>query len=985
MANKLWELFDENTVKERDLVASSPRTLAQMTASGSADPTALQTQVDITNQVRYKVDYSDFANFVHFNSALDYFNISGERMLNEWPYDGMFSDQLAFTSMSDGYQRYLLDVWPRWSGGAVFVTGAYVRAADVGYVSGTARHSLLSPSGTSMTFEFHVYVPQFPSSPFFVLQDLSSSQSGSLVNYGISIVSGALSYSFGAATGGFSITTSSWYFALVMDAVFGSATLYAKAPQQGTGYFDQFSFTPTLSPSASRDISMSGALNAVSTQLLVGSGSASSGWSGIGLSELRIWDQVQTAQELYANYNTRVYQEDGLQLYWKFAEGMSGSVVRDYSGHKLSGTITGVLPINFWTASFASIGNSIMSPQDLGEYNLNVYDTEVSGFIATKQTSGTAYDRSNSNIITAMVPFMYLYLEDERNTVVLKNLLYLLARQFDELKVAIDQIPNVLLPSYTGFDEAPDALLVDVLKFWGWDTKANFLSEDAFRYFFGYDVLALSASAAGTGSGSPPAVLNNQAAYDNQRLDITLDGIKKEFWHRTLQELIYIYKKKGTRESVEALLRTYGLDEKIVKLKEFGVRPDVSIQTQRINSNRSAWVREFTTSSVTVSSSASVLRNSGTTAVDFQVRFPTSSFSTTGTVFYLTDGVNSESLTYTRFTTSSTGTLVYAGLSASGLNIFDGRWYHVSTQRSGTRVAINIQHLDEDVVDYIYATGTTTGGVVTGSMSFGVGVGEFQAMNAQVWNLSQSWTDVVDHTLNPFSFGTETPEQALRLELNWMFDKDTDQVQLAVFDQSLHVSGSSSYRNPGQPYSGTFVRELFEYNFIAPPDYGWSEEKVRYADNPRPLPGQQWLDSSAVSLEFNLIDALNEDISLMLSSLDNWNNLIGSPANRHRESYPSLERFRTQYFSRLSGRINFRAFADFLDFFDRSFVSLVQKLLPARAKFKGAEFVVENHMLERPKVQYTYRRQSPMLVPEGEILIVGHSPLNIAWIDIEGP
>jgi hypothetical protein len=270
--------------------------------------------------------------------------------------------------------------------------------------------------------------------------------------------------------------------------------------------------------------------------------------------------------------------------------------------------------------------------------------------------------------------------------------------------------------------------------------------------------------------------------------------------------------------------------------------------------------------------------------------------------------------------------------------------------------------LDDDVVDWTYATGSTVGVSLTGVLAFGVGPGEFSAMNAQVWNLSQSWTDIVDHTLNPFSFGVETPEQAQRLELNWMLDKDVDEVQQVEFDQTVN-------HRHGQPFSGSFGRDLFVYNFIAPPDYGWSEEKIRFSDNPRPPPEETWFDSTVVSLEFNLVDALNEDISYMLSSLDNWNNLIGSPANRYRGDYPSLERFRAQYFHRLQNRINFRAFADFLDFFDRSFVELIRKLLPARSNFKGAEFVVEDHMLERPKVQYTYRRQSPQLVPEGIIVI----------------
>ena len=116
--------------------------------------------------------------------------------------------------------------------------------------------------------------------------------------------------------------------------------------------------------------------------------------------------------------------------------------------------------------------------------------------------------------------------------------------------------------------------------------------------------------------------------------------------------------------------------------------------------------------------------------------------------------------------------------------------------------------------------------------------------------------------------------------------------------------------------------------------------------------------------------------SMMLSTMDNWNNIIGDPANKYRGDYPQLEKLRQQYFRRLSGRINFRVFIDYLDFFDRSFIELVKKLLPARVDFQGADIVIESHMLERAKVQYTYRRQNPQLVPEGTIVIYGHAPLK---------
>jgi hypothetical protein len=160
-----------------------------------------------------------------------------------------------------------------------------------------------------------------------------------------------------------------------------------------------------------------------------------------------------------------------------------------------------------------------------------------------------------------------------------------------------------------------------------------------------------------------------------------------------------------------------------------------------------------------------------------------------------------------------------------------------------------------------------------------------------------------------------------------------------------------------------------DYNFIAPVDYGWNEDKIRVFDASSVDASDQFNQSNALALEFNLIDALNEDISRMLTMMDNWNNIIGLPANRYRDSYPDLEKYRDFYFRKLSGRVNFQRFADFLEFFDKSFVKMIQRLLPARAIFYGEEFVVESHMLERPKVQWAYRRFSPPLIPEGTIII----------------
>jgi hypothetical protein len=350
---------------------------------------------------------------------------------------------------------------------------------------------------------------------------------------------------------------------------------------------------------------------------------------------------------------------------------------------------------------------------------------------------------------------------------------------------------------------------------------------------------------------------------------------------------------------------------------------------------------------------------------------------------------------FTVITTDGSGT--FTSGTWTEVPMFDGHWYtllrHREVGASGSVHGLHVLRLDEDTTTTLYeadASGSISATVLPGGMDFSLGRhvvsdaqwgttsgSEFWVRGVQYWGLQHTDTEAFDHALNPFSYGADTPERALSMSLYWEMDQSKDsQLPSGTYDSAFGNDGyanlTGAFRINDSPVSSsdvTYLRDVYDYNFIAPPEYSWNEEKIRTLDAVRPPPGDQWNDSSALALEFNLIDALNEDISLTMSSMDNWNNVIGDAANRYRDSYPKLDHLRRQYFARLAGRINFRAFADFLDFFDRSFVDLVAKLLPARANFKGAEFVVESHMLERPKVQTTYRRHAPVLVPEGIIVI----------------
>jgi hypothetical protein len=705
-----------------------------------------------------------------------------------------------------------------------------------------------------------------------------------------------------------------------------------------------------------------------------------------------VWKETRSVSSLSSSFNTKIVAQDNLRALWTFNE--TGSLtdanevsrVNDSSGFKLNGNI-----INYYSG--LRMSGSIL-PYDKGDPIISLNSPEVVSYIAGQQTSGSAYDRDNDNIITRLVPEQFLLLEEYRQTHVLENFLYVLARYFDQLKVSIDQFAYVLSSNHGEFDQTPEALLKDVAKFFGWEFTGNFLNSDAIQYIVGKQVLA-----------------NTQS---NQELDVKLFEIKNEFWKRTLVELMHIYKTKGTRESVESLLRVYGIDPNVVRLKEYGFKRESKIETHRIRNQKSVNVIVVGSGSYPatigtwdwIGGSPSFINtnnvlSASAVSIEGRFRFPTDI--TTGIpnnimtgslwnvcttdfgtllqeVFYAKDSVSS--MTGNLFFTGSFGTV-----SLNSLPIFDGKWYNISTviNTDDSIVKLSVKRLEEDVI--IYSVSTSSMSTVSinphpkvfavgSNIIFGFPVSSHDArywcQEFRVWNKNLSEKDINDHALNFQSFGREDADRESSLVLHWRFNDGIEVDSNGQMNDYIHDFSGNNRHGAGRgflPDKNPFKKFLLDYNFIAPPEYGWNDEKIRSFESSTLENEDLFVDSSMVGLEFNLVDALNEDISQIISTLDNFNEFIGNPANVFRDSYPDLDVLRENYFRRLQGKVNFRLFADMLEFFDKSFVSLIQKLLPARAIFLGDEFVVESHMLERSKWQKPYRRREIESIPEGTIQV----------------
>lgn len=260
---------------------------------------------------------------------------------------------------------------------------------------------------------------------------------------------------------------------------------------------------------------------------------------------------------------------------------------------------------------------------------------------------------------------------------------------------------------------------------------------------------------------------------------------------------------------------------------------------------------------------------------------------------------------------------------------------------------------------------------------------EGQISQIRFWSKALSSEEWVEHTKNYKSIGVVDPLTnfnfsvansgsfgKLRLDISMRQPSVTSDVtgKIMFFDYSqnnFHASGTNFPTS-----SNVFIGDIFKYSTISPYfDEASTNEKIRvrsYQDYNKVLatpwaevapvhrinPSERPTDNTRFSIEFSLVDALNRDIVNIFATLDSLDNVIGNPELVYSPDYPGLEALRNIYFNRLTSKLNFKSFFEFFRWFETSIGMFIDQLIPRKTKYFGTNFVIESHMLERPKVEY---------------------------------
>lgn len=257
------------------------------------------------------------------------------------------------------------------------------------------------------------------------------------------------------------------------------------------------------------------------------------------------------------------------------------------------------------------------------------------------------------------------------------------------------------------------------------------------------------------------------------------------------------------------------------------------------------------------------------------------------------------------------------------------------------------------------------------------------------WSKALSINEWLEHVMNPRSVGVSNP----MLNYNYVhastgaFERlrlDTFRRQenvranataslgtlgtitfLDFSENGMHMTGS------GFPIEEDCVRtETVDYSHLSPYfDEAATNEKVRIRSyqNQMLVNDTPWAERSPVyelvkseqptddvrfAIDFSLVDALNRDIMTIFSSLEFFDNALGNPELLYSPDYPTFEKMRDVYFNRIKEKLNFKSFFEFFRWFDMSIGTFIEQLIPRKTNFRGMNFTVESHVLERHKLEY---------------------------------
>ena len=196
--------------------------------------------------------------------------------------------------------------------------------------------------------------------------------------------------------------------------------------------------------------------------------------------------------------------------------------------------------------SYLIIKESVMWPRS-GLWNLDIISGSFDNYLEKINAFSLNLDQYNTNLISRFMTTGALK-EFDTPDQKFEKLLQIYGRSFDETRSFITTLGNINSVNYTIKNDIPSQLLKNLAQTLGWVTNFSPISQDELLQ----------------------AVFTTQPnKFSGLQIGPTPEEINYQFYRNLIINSAYLFKSKGTRKSIECLLRMVGAPEALIDFNEY--------------------------------------------------------------------------------------------------------------------------------------------------------------------------------------------------------------------------------------------------------------------------------------------------------------------------------------------------------------------------------------------------------------------------------
>jgi hypothetical protein len=208
------------------------------------------------------------------------------------------------------------------------------------------------------------------------------------------------------------------------------------------------------------------------------------------------------------------------------------------------------------SGTYYTAKETLQFPLDSNFWNLDIRTVSFTNYLTKLNNIAESFDSYQTNLISRFLTTGAIKEFDTSDQKV-EKILQIYGRSFDQTKQFIDVLSTINSVRYNVKNDIPSQLLKNLAQTLGWNTNISPISNEKFL-----DSVFTSSDSDFTGvsKGMTPEELNYQ------------------YYRNLILNSAYLFKSKGTRKSIEILLRLIGAPDALVEFNEY-----VYLADQKIN------------------------------------------------------------------------------------------------------------------------------------------------------------------------------------------------------------------------------------------------------------------------------------------------------------------------------------------------------------------------------------------------------------------